>query len=158
MYMSPIADQLSNDVVTITGSTYNSRFSMIEWCHGIKQMCYMTSTGLKRSYCFFIGSIGMSHRYPAFCRYPMNKLFCSAEFRCNINNPDHVSAQFLQSGKRFGIRLLQEFSVLRPLFLFGKERPFHMDADYSGSVSRTIIPVLCRRHKGCLEFFIGKCH
>ena len=100
----------------------------------------------------------MRDRDGAELRHLLSKLDRAGQLRCHIRDAEKPLGSVIKVFERGKIRLFQVRAVLRALFLFGEERPLHLDAhdacaagrlgvfELHGSLVRRLQHVIRQRH------------
>lgn len=152
-----VTDQLRDHVFTLAARANGAGLAMMNARHGVVEMRQVRRARVKHCRCLFIGAVRMRDRDGAELRHLLSKLDRAGQLRCHIRDAEKTLGSVIKVFERGKIRLSQIRAVLRALFLFGEERPLHLDAHETGTALRLLVSEPDCRFVRRFQHVVGQC-
>ena len=153
-----VTDQLRDHVFTFTARANGAGLAVVDARHGVIQVRQMGRTRVKDRAGFFVGAVGVRDGDRAELGRFFGKFDRTGQLCCHVRNADKALGDVIKPFECSKVRLSQVRAVLRALFLFGEERPLHLDAHETGTALRLLVSEPDCRFVRRFQHVIGQCH
>ena len=105
-----------------------------------------------------VGGVGVGHGDGTLFRCAAGKFHRAGKLRRHIRDAQQPLRRVIQAGEGIVVRQAEIRRVLRALFLFGEERPLHLDAQQAGAALRRDAVQPHRRAERRFQHVVGQRH
>ena len=131
-----VADQLRDDVFAFAARADGAGLAVVDARHGVIQVRQMGRTRVKDRAGFFVGAVAVRDGDRTELGRFFGKFHRTGQLCRHIRDAKKTLGSVIKPFECSKIRLSQVRAVLRALFLFGEERPLHVEAHQAGAVGR----------------------